>query len=96
MPSFMGRPVTDLQMVCEQLRTNLNGKTDNLPMTGMATDYLNRFVGRISEVERLLLPRKKQRALEEMETVLDKYLKQAARNQDQERLGHYLSILNML
>ena len=65
-------------------------------MTDKAADFLNQFVGRISEVERLLLPRKKQRALEEMETVLDKFLKQAARNQDQERFEHYQSILDML
>ena len=96
MPSFMGTPVTDLQTVCEQLRGHLDSGSENLAMTDKAAEFLNRFVGRISEVERLLLPRKKQRALEEMETVLDKFLKQAARNQAQERFEHYQSILDML
>jgi superfamily II DNA or RNA helicase len=96
MPSFMGRPVTDLQAVCEQLRAHLSGEIDDLPMTDTAAEYLNEFVRRISEVERLLLPRKKQRALEEMDTVLADFLKQAARRQDQARFDQYQSILDML
>lgn len=95
-PSFMGAPVTDLQATCEQLRERLTGEVADLPMNNKAAEILNRFVSRISEVERLLLPRKKQRALEELDTILSHFLKQAAINQDQARLQHYQAILEML
>lgn len=96
MPGSMGMPVTDLQAVCENLRKSLAGEVDDLPMTDKAADLLNRFVSRISEVERQLLPRKKQRALEELGIILDHFLKQAAKDQDQARLQHYQSIQEML
>ena len=96
MPSSMGTPVTDLQAVCEQLRACLTGEVADLPMTDKAADLLSRFVSRISEVERQLLPRKKQRALEELEAILSQFLKRAAKHQDQVRLQHYQDILEML
>lgn len=96
MPSFMGSPVTDLQAVCEHLRVRLTGDVEDLPMTDQAAECLNRFVGRIPEVERLLLPRKKQRALEEMDRILDRLLKRAAERRDDARLRQYQAILDML
>lgn len=96
MPSSMGEPITDLQAVCENLRESLTGEVDDLPMTDKAAVLLNRFVNRISEVERKLLPRKKQRALEELDKVLTNFLQQAAKNQDQIRFQHYQSIQEML
>ena len=68
---------------------------DDLPMDDNAAGYLNRFLGRISDVEQLLLPQKKQRALEEMQIIMDKLLKKAAKLQDEERFRHCESIINM-
>lgn len=96
MPSFMGEPVTDLQAVCAQLRGRLTSEVEDLPMTDRAAEYLNRFVGRISVVERQLLPRKKQCALEEMALIIERFLKRAAERRDDARLRQYQSILDML
>jgi len=94
--SFMGGAVTELGAVCESLRQRLSPDVEDLPMDAEAAEQLAGFIGRLSDAERVLLPRKKQRALEEMEKVLDRYLKNAAERQDQEALDHYQAILDML
>jgi len=96
LPSFMGEPITDLQDVAQALRDRLENEISDLPMDDRAADYLNKFLGRISDVEQLLLPRKKQRALEEMQIVMNKYLKEASKLQDNERFNQYEAILDML
>jgi superfamily II DNA or RNA helicase len=96
LPSFNGEPITDLQDVALALRDRLEKDVDDLPMDDHAAGYLNQFLGRISDVEQILLPRKKQRALEEMRIVMDKLLKETARKQDEERFGHYEAIIDML
>ncbi|MEN8207223.1 MAG: SNF2-related protein [Pseudomonadota bacterium] len=96
LPSFMGQPITDLQDVAQALRDRLVDEIEDLAMDDLAADYLNRFLGRISDVEQLLLPRKKQRALEEMQIIMDKFLKEAAKLQDEERFHQYEAIIDML
>jgi len=96
LPSFMGEPITDLQDVAQALRDRLVNEIDDLPMDDHAADYLNQFLGRISDVEQLLLPRKKQRALEEMRIIMDKFLKKSAKLQDEERFHQYEAIIDML
>ncbi len=54
------------------------------------------FIARLSDAERSLLPRKKQRALEEMGKVLDRFPENAAERRDQDALDHYRAILDML
>ena len=46
--------------------------------------------------ERSLLPKKKQRALEEMAAVLERFVSDASQNRDQRRMEHYQAIIRML
>lgn len=93
---FAEAAVTELGAVSEGLRQRLSGTVEDLPMDAGAADQLARFIARLSDAERTLLPRKKQRALEEMGFVLDHFLKDAAGRHDQEALDHYRAILDML
>ncbi len=94
--SFTGRAVTELGAVCESLRERLSRDVEDLPMDAAAAGQLARFVACLNPAERVLLPRKKQRALKEMEKVLDCFLKNAAERQDQEALDHHQAIIDML
>ena len=96
LPGFENSPVTDLDDVCQQLRQLLTYDTKDMQMDNRADEYLKRFLRRLSEAERSLLPRKKQRALEEMEIVILEYAKIASERKDQEKLDYYHAILGML
>lgn len=65
-------------------------------MDAAAAGQLARLIARLNHAERALLPRKKQRALEEMEKVLDRFLENVAERQNQEALDHYRAIIGML
>jgi hypothetical protein len=91
-----GGAVTDLGEICQGLRQRLSGEVEDLPMDAVAAEQLARFIRRLSDTERSLLPRKKQRALDEMEKVLKHFLDNAAAQQEQEAVEHYEAILNML
>lgn len=96
LPTRMGAPVTRLSQVCEQLRVVLGGGIVDLKMTDKAAKYLNEFLRQLSRAERSLLPRRKQRAIEELEAVLQKYLKAAAKEQRASDVLVYDGILRML
>jgi hypothetical protein len=57
---------------------------------------LARFVQRLGDAERSLLPRRKQRALDEMSEVVDHFAHVAAQKQDQWALGYYEAIRRAL
>lgn len=96
LPSFMGRPLAELEEICRCLRERLTPDTKNLPMTDLAADHLKRFLSRLADAERLLLPAKKQRALEEMQLVVEQFLKTAAARSDQEKVDNFKAIYEML
>lgn len=96
LPSFNGEPVTELSRVCHILRENLNETVENLSMSEHAEGRLKIFLQRLSSAERLLLSRKKQKALYELEKVIEEYIKIAARDNNQTRLDSYNFLLKML
>ena len=63
-------PTTKLSEVANGLRSNLTQETQKRIFDGLAQQYLNQFMLRLSRTERTLISRKKQRALEEMEWFL--------------------------
>jgi hypothetical protein len=79
------QPVTHLEAVALRLRELLSGDQQTLPIDKQASELIERFLNRVLETESLLLPRKKQRALSEMELVLAHYLKQAEQSGDRHR-----------
>jgi hypothetical protein len=65
-------------------------------MSKKAADTLQVFIQKIATMERSLLSRKKQRALEEMNKVIEKYIEISANDSKQDELEHYERILEML
>jgi hypothetical protein len=66
-------PLTQLTEIAGQLRAKLDSATEDLPFDDRAASRLEDMLARLANAERALLPRKKQRALEEMELVLRRY-----------------------
>lgn len=95
-PTVDAAPATDLAEVCEQLRQRVGGNIQNLPMDSRVAQCLDAFVNRLSDAERGLLPRKKQRALEEMRIVVESYAKAASSRREQESVEQYNAIIAML
>ena len=69
--------ITDMERISEKLRKNLPASVRDIPIED-ATQDLEEFLKKLQESEILLLPKKKQRALEEMEKVLEEYRQKAA------------------
>ncbi|HSM27329.1 MAG TPA: SNF2-related protein [Thioalkalivibrio sp.] len=91
-----GTPLTELAAICDELRTRLSADLNELPLSPASAELLVRFVQRLGDAERSLLPRRKQRALDEMSEVVDHFAHVAAQKQDQLALGHYEAILRAL
>ncbi len=81
------KPEPDLETVATALQVLLTKDTEEHPMDQNASDLIHKFLNRILETEKMLLPRKKQRALREMELVLSHYIKIAKTQGDMDRLG---------
>jgi len=73
----------DLEVICHELRVRLGPDRRNLEPSEAAMRWLDAAVARVHQSERELLPRRKQRALQEMEIVLGHY-----RVQCEARGGH--------
>jgi hypothetical protein len=86
LPSLNSHPVTELEQVSAALRAKLSGEPENRRFDKRAAEQLHSAVQRISEEEVLLLPRKRQRALKEMQHVLTKYRTAALRSADSRRV----------
>jgi hypothetical protein len=65
-------------------------------MDQRVAQYLDSFVKGLSNAERGLLSRRKQRALEEMRIVLESFAKAASSRHEQESVEQYEAILAML
>lgn len=96
LPSFMGSPEAELGSVCNELRTRLTPETENLPMNDASADYLSRFLSRLAEAERMLLPARKQRALEEMETAVSSFMDDAMKVMDQAAVEKFKALQDAL
>ena len=64
------KPLVHLPDIVEQLRQRLGQGQKDLPLSHGAGRQLERFLVRLSEQERLLLPQRKQRALDQMQDVI--------------------------
>ncbi|MEX1369263.1 MAG: helicase-related protein [Nannocystaceae bacterium] len=79
-----GELKTALEDVALALRSRLVDVED-VDLDGHAVGVMETLLGEIEQRSRSLLPRRKQRALEQMKTVLERYSKAARREQDDER-----------
>src|SRR3989337_1530526 len=96
LPGFNDEPITELTDVCKTLRENLDESVTDLSMTPHAESRMRIFLDRLSRAERLLISRKKQKALEEMAKVIAAYLKAASDNNNQEKIDSYKFLIDML
>lgn len=93
--SAEGESMIRLEQICDALRGNLNEAVEDLPMSAAAGAQLDRFLSRLQEAEIRLLPRKKQRALDQMRQVLLHHQANAERQGHMERAARidYLASL---
>jgi hypothetical protein len=82
LPSTDAQPITEIEEVSKALRLRLSGRPSNANFDDRAATQLKSGVEKFAEAERMLLPRKKQRALNEMEHVLTTYRTLALRAGD--------------
>jgi hypothetical protein len=95
-PDHKGEPVTELGTICEALRMRLTPETENLVFDEQGTQLLNRFLERLVEAERSLLPRRKQCALEEMRHIIGELGAVPAGESRQTDVEHLKDIIDML
>lgn len=95
-PGMNGEPITDLAQVADFIREYLVEGVENLKLDNASAKVLNQLIGRLSVLERKLLARKKQRALEELEIILEALLKYASKERLQGKLEHLRKLLQML
>jgi hypothetical protein len=77
------------------LRERLGPATENLTMSDASVRWLDRVLTLVQDQELGLLPRRKRRALAEMQLILRSYLEEAARDPDHElRLRYLLKVLD--
>jgi len=77
-------PVSDLSTICKGLRERLSPDMPAPPATEDHMRWLEPFLRRLVLAERDRLPRKKQRALEEMRRILEHYQGEAAEERRQD------------
>lgn len=91
-------PETDLEEVSNRLRSALAEDVMDLPTDQLekAARVLETFLQQLHRTEMLLLPRRKQRALEEMKIVLGDYLEKATITNEQNRADFVRQLLKLL
>lgn len=90
-------PETDLLAISEHLRSRLGPEVEDLKeITPTAERVLAGFLIRLSVVERLLLSRRKRRALDEMEFVLTAYSQSASKRKNQSETDFLSPLLKIL
>lgn len=88
-PSVLG----DLDQIAAELRTRLEGSTSELQFDASAADLLTEGLAAVVVHQRDLLPRRKQRALDELRHILTTYRGRAAN--DPERLALISELLSV-
>ena len=90
-------PVTDFAKVAEALRKRLAGSPEPAELDTAAAHLLHGFSQRLQRAERQMLSRRKQRALEEMEAVLEGFAHRlAAERGSLKRIEAYSALLRAL
>jgi len=91
------QPIKDLEDICVHLHQRLGPDVEDIKELTLTADRcLQQFIKRLNDVERSLISNKKQRALDEMESVIEAWLKTAASEKNQQQLDAYKTLLDML
>jgi hypothetical protein len=95
-PHLQANVVSELSAITTELRARLNSNTPSGEFDDKAARVLEQFVSQLSAAERTTLPRKKQRALDEMELILEAFRRKAGDTHDQQALDRYGDLLDLL
>ncbi|MGY6588385.1 MAG: SNF2-related protein [Wenzhouxiangella sp.] len=91
------RPISDLETIARFLEQQLSPDTEDLDQVSRGAEQtMNSFIEKLSRAERDLLSRRKQRALEEMQSVLEIWLQQASQRRDQDSVDVLFPLIGML
>ena len=96
LPSLVGAPALELDAVSAGLRERLTDQTEDLAMNDHAEELLRRFLELLGRADRQLLSRRKQRALEEMERVVDHFQKEGSKTGERETVDRLHVLLQAL
>jgi len=89
-------PLVRLSDITRALRDVLHEGINDLKMNSKASAHLDKYLDRLLDSERALLPRRKRRALDEMTAVLSEYRLQASQSHHQEAIEYYTKLLDVL
>jgi hypothetical protein len=96
MPNLQDDPQTELEQVSNSLRERLTSQTLDVNLDDTGAALLQRFLVKLDRAERMLLPTRKQRALDELEIIISKMIELAARRHDQPTVDRLVRILNAI
>lgn len=89
--------ILELDEITQSLRKNLTPNVESLnQFDSVSAKQLELFINRLKALDRDLLPRKQQRALDEMEIVVSSFQKKASDEQDQGNFEFYTRLLEIL
>jgi superfamily II DNA or RNA helicase len=94
--SVDAKPKTELSSVTTALRARLDDDVEDLELTQKSGITLDRFLARLSSVERHLLSQKKQRALDEATFISEKLITHYSAEQRQREVEHLGALIKML
>lgn len=92
-----GKPITELDYISKKLKENLGAEVNDFRLGEEASPWQNDLLDQLNKAEKEMLPKKKQRALELMNKVLEEYKNKSVQDQDREReksVNDLLSLLN--
>jgi hypothetical protein len=91
-PAPKQAPVTDLGEVCARLRGLLGEDPPDRAIDETVVEWITHFVGVAQSAERALMPRRLQRALEQLTTVTSQWAVQATRARDEHNASMWRSL----
>jgi hypothetical protein len=96
LPAIEAKPLTNLREVVNALRERLTEQVESLKPSHSAGRELERFLNKLSEVEQSLLPKRKQRALEQMRIVLGKWSSNRSWVNSSDQADQVKTLLNLM
>jgi len=96
LPALNAAPLNNLRDIVSALRERLGPQIENLSMTHGAGKLLESFLSQLSQVEQMLLPRLKQRALEQMRDMLKLWSRQKGWLQTSEEAQQIKRLIELL
>ncbi len=92
LPSLQGEPQSELESIAEELRRRLTKETRSVKPDESVMSLVDSFLGQLSRAERVLLPQRKQRALEELEAVIGELIQRNRSRRHQQMMDRLLQL----